>query len=168
MTTDSATPGRKLTGHLTLRVHAPDGAPIAVRSAQNMVVRGGAELVANRLVGRETAPINRLVLGFAREAADAEIGRLTPPDPALDPPIQADELAAAIAAEAFAIDATLDGLVRIAVAAPFEAARELPEVSEAGLFADDRLYNQVVFDPITLAPGQRVTFFWDIDIPFGD
>ena len=49
----------------------------------------------------------------------------------------------------------------------FQPTVELTGVTEAGLLAGDKLYNQVVFEPVTLRPGQDVTFFWEIDFPFG-
>ena len=51
--------------------------------------------------------------------------------------------------------------------APFKPTVDLTDVSEAGLLAGDVLYNQVVFEPVTLRPGQNVTFFWEINFPFG-
>ena len=138
--------------------------PGLCRTAENMVVRGGARLVAGRLIGEDIPPIDTLRLGFAREAGDPEIAALTPPDPPLD-----DELLSApVAPDSFAVTEDLDGLVRISVAAEFEPGESLSGVSEAGLFAGDRLYNHVLFEPVDLTAGQRVTFFWDIDIPFGD
>ena len=44
---------------------------------------------------------------------------------------------------------------------------DLDAVSEAGLLSDDTLYNQVVFEPITLKAGQEISLFWEIDFPYG-
>ena len=43
----------------------------------------------------------------------------------------------------------------------------LPDVTEAGLLAGEELYNQVVFEPVTMQASQNITFFWEIDFPFG-
>jgi hypothetical protein len=141
------------------------GAVRETRSADNIVVRAGARLVAGRMVGlADVEPINLIRLGFARESADPESTALTPPDP----PVDAAALESAVPTESFSLADDLDGVVRISVAAEFEPTVDLEGVTEAGLFAGDQLYNQVVFEPVTLREGQRVTFFWDIDIPFGD
>jgi len=157
--------GRRIRGHLRIVSRAAGGGDIELRSAHNLVVRGGARMVAALMVGEAGAePINRIRLGFARESADAESSTLTAADPVIDDAM----LESAIAPESFTVNDTLDGVVRIAIAAEFEPAIDLEEVSEAGLFAGARLYNQVVFEPVSLRQGQRVTFFWDIEIPFGD
>ena len=49
----------------------------------------------------------------------------------------------------------------------FKPTVELVDVTEAGLRAGEKLYNQVVFEPVTLRPGQDITLFWEIDFPFG-
>ncbi len=58
-------------------------------------------------------------------------------------------------------------MIKVIVNALFKPTVELKDVSEAGLLAGDVLYNQVVFEPVTLRPGQNVTFFWEINFPFG-
>ena len=58
-------------------------------------------------------------------------------------------------------------VVQVVVSSVFHPTVVLQDVTEAGLMAGDRLYNQVVFEPVTLRPGQDVTFFWEIDFPFG-
>lgn len=148
----------RITGHLRLVT------PTATREAGNLVTRGGGGIVARRLFGADTAPVNRLALGFARTSADPDATALTPPDTELP----ADALTTALPPEALTFVTDLDGIVRVSVAAEFTPDTDLEGVTEAGLFADDTLYNQVVFEPVTLRTGQRVTFFWDIDIPFGD
>jgi hypothetical protein len=57
--------------------------------------------------------------------------------------------------------------VQVLITSIFTPTVELVDVSEAGLMAADKLYNQVVFEPITLQTGQDITFFWEIDFPFG-
>ena len=154
---------RKIKGHLRLVAHS-DGRARAVREAHNLVVRGGGELVARRLFGSDVPPVNRVALGFARDSADPDATALTPPEAVIAP----EALSADLAPEALTFSTDQDGFVRVSIAAEFTPVADLENVTEAGLFSDDTLYNQVVFEPVTLRTGQRVTFFWDIDIPFGD
>ena len=67
----------------------------------------------------------------------------------------------------FIIASDQPGTIRVSVNALFKPTVELKDVSEAGLLAGEVLYNQVVFEPVTLRPGQDVTFFWEINFPFG-
>lgn len=154
----------KITGRLHLTVRRADGGIACERRARNLVVRGGAEAVARRVAGKEDAePINRIRVGFATEAADVEVTALTPPEGESDPAALETE----ITADQFSVDATQTGFVRLAIASVFTPTVDLKNVTEAGLFAGERLYNQVVFEPVTLLVGQDVTFFWEVDFPFG-
>jgi hypothetical protein len=146
---------------MRLQVRGPDGAVVAERRAANIVLRGGAELIANHVAGKATQPINRVGVGFATEVADATAVALTGRDGGAPPP------ATPIPETSFTIDATRPGVVAVSVASAYHPATELTDVSEAGLLADDALYNQVVFEPVTLRVGQDVTFFWEIEFPFG-
>jgi len=151
-------------GLLRLLIRHPDGRVMAFRHATNIVLRGGAELVALRFAGQSTTPINQIGVGFGREAAEAGATALTGP---ADPDIPAAALVSAIAPEAITVDAAGGPSVVVRVASVFRPTVDLPDVSEAGLLASGRLYNQVVFEPVTLRVGQDVTFFWEIDFPFG-
>jgi hypothetical protein len=148
---------------MRLTVHGADGGLLAQREARNQVMRNGAKLVAQLFTGKSSQPINRLQLGFATEEAALDKTALTPPDP----PLAIAALSSPIAADAFTIDATLSNFVRASVNAIFVPTVPLVNVSEAGLFAGDDLYNQVVFEPISLNPSQNITFFWEIQFPFG-
>lgn len=152
-------------GLLRLWVQDPDGRVVAARRATNIVLRGGAELVANRFSGKTAAPINQIGVGFGREAADPDATTLTGPPGGSTIPAAA--LVSAITEAAVTVDTVGDTSVVVRVASVFHPAAELPDISEAGLLADGRLYNQVVFEPVTLRTGQDVTFFWEIDFPFG-
>ena len=68
---------------------------------------------------------------------------------------------------AFTISNEQLGMVSVAVSALFTPTLDLVDVTEAALAAKDRLYNQVVFEPLHLRVGQSVTFFWQIEFPFG-
>ena len=151
-------------GRLTLTVR--DGAETEVRRARNLVLQGGAELVAGLFAGTDGVKgIDTIAVGFGQDGADVGATALTPPT---DPNIHASELRSPVQKGDFtvAIDKT-ERTVRVTVGTVFRPTVELTGITEAGLLAGDRLYNQVVFEPVTLRPGQDVTFFWEIDFPFG-
>ena len=102
-------------------------------------------------------------IAFARESATPETTALTPPAVAV--PVAA--LRTAVPRESFQIVADGPGAIKVSVNAIFHPTVELKDVSEAGLMAGTLLYNQVVFEPLTFHPGQDVTFFWEVDFPFG-
>src|SRR5574341_1361318 len=153
--------GMRPRGRVRLEVRGADGRVVAERRATNIVLRGGAELIAKLVAGTSSQPINQVGVGFATEVADAGATALTGKDGAAPPP------PSAIPAGGFTIDATRPGAVAVSVASTYHPATDLTDVSEAGLLADDDLYNQVVFEPVTLRVGQDVTFFWEIEFPFG-
>ncbi|WP_222721501.1 hypothetical protein, partial [Actinomadura sp. HBU206391] len=140
------------------------GAVVAERSAANAVLRGGAELVARRLTGLEAQPISSVGVGFGTEAADPGATALTPPP---DPAIPAAALSSAVRPEDVTVKPGGQDEIVVSLATVFHPTVELADVTEAGLFGGSRLYNQVVFEPVTLRPGQDVTFFWEIDFPYG-
>jgi len=148
-------------GRVRLEVREPGGRVVAERRAANIVLRGGAELIAKLFAGTAGGPVDRVGVGFAREVADAGITALTGLDGGDPPP------ATPIPADSFTIDATRPGTVAVSVASVYHPATDLADVSEAGLLAGDDLYNQVVFEPVALRVGQDVTFFWEIEFPFG-
>jgi hypothetical protein len=148
---------------LSLQVRV-DGRLLACRQAPNMVLQSGADLIAKLFAGApNTQPINTVQVGFAREAGAADLTALTPPDP----PVAKEALQSPVAAANFTITADQPGMIKVIVNALFKPTVELKDVSDAGLLAGDVLYNQVVFEPVTLRPGQNVTFFWEINFPFG-
>ena len=154
----------RLRGRLEMRVRDADGREVASRSASNMVLRNGAALIARLFTGQPgAAPINRLQLGFATEVGGTELRALTPPDPPVDPAA----LRSVINPADFQVDLTGPDSVKVSVSALFTPAIELRDVTEAGLLAGDELYNQVVFEPLTLLAGQNITFFWQVVFPFG-
>lgn len=151
-------------GRMVMRVRAPDGALVAERCADNIVLRGGALLIARLFSGAPGgAAVDRIGIGFALNPGDAELGALTPPEAEIDP----EALRTALPPESFTIITDQDGAIEVHIAAVFKPTRKFENVSEAGLFAGDTLYNQVIFEPVTLVAGQDVTFFWQIDFPFG-
>src|SRR5262245_39456630 len=150
-------------GKLRLSIHA-SGRLLARRRARNMVLRSGAGLIARLFTGAaNSAPVNHIRVGFAREAGSVDLAALTPPDP----PVAIEALQSPISPQDFTVVADQPGAIKVVVNALFKPTVELDDVSEAGLMAGDVLYNQVVFEPVTLRPGQDVTFFWEIDFPFG-
>lgn len=154
-----------LRGRLRLAVRSPDGALVTERRARNMVLRGGAGTVARRLAGlAEIAPLDAVGVGFAMEPAGTQLTALTPP-PGGD--VDPAAMRTALTPDTFTIDEAQPRIVQLRVIAPFRPTVELKDVTEAGLLAGETLYNQVIFEPVTLTPGQDVTFFWQIDFPYG-
>jgi hypothetical protein len=153
-------------GRLQLVVRDADGAILAERRARNLVLQAGAEIVASLFAGADGArPVDNVMVGFGVDGADVGATTLTPP---ADDSIHESELRSPVMKDDFAVVTDPDSrTVRVSVATIFHPTVELADVTEAGLLAGDRLYNQVVFEPVTLRPGQDVTFFWEIDFPFG-
>jgi hypothetical protein len=152
-------------GRLHLRVRDGDGNLVAERSTRNIVLRQGAAVIANLFATQAGAVgINTLQVGFGQEAATAEATTLVPP---ADNTIPAQALVSAVAPTDFSIVTDKPDAIQVLVSTVFRPTVELTDVTEAGLLAGDKLYNQVVFEPVTLRPGQDVTFFWEIDFPFG-
>ena len=157
---------KAMTARGRMRLVVRDGGRIvAERRAGNIVLRQGAAIVAGLFAGSAgSKPIDAVKVGFGREASDAEATALTPPAEAISPAA----LVSPIAASDFTISLGQPNFVHVAVSAVFKPKVELKDVTEAGLMAGDRLYNQVVFEPVTLSPGRDITFFWEIDFPFGN
>ena len=153
-------------GRMVMTVRAPDGTALAERRAGNIVLRGGAVLIARLFSGAAGAmPIDAVGIGFADMPGDAELTALKPPPAA--PAIPPAALRTPLTPDSVTIATDQAGAVQVRVAAVFKPALELKNVTEAGLLAGDTLYNQVIFEPVTLTAGQDVTFFWQIDFPFG-
>jgi hypothetical protein len=131
----------RLRGRMRLVAQPHGGGPALRRSASNIVLRGGAELVARRFAGADAAAIDRIGVGFGQTAADVGATALTPP---ADAAITPDALLSPVAPGDFQIATDRPDVVQVTLASVFHPTVELPDVSEAGLFADDRLYNQVV------------------------
>ena len=148
-------------GRLRLVVHSPDGAE---RRASNIVLRQGAAIVAKLFAGDAAAQrIDTIQVGFGTDVADADATALTPPPAG----IALAAVRGPIAPADFTVKTDGEAFVQVGVAATFTPTVELPAVTEAGLLAGTQLYNQVVFEPVTLRVGQDVTFFWEIEFPFG-
>jgi hypothetical protein len=131
-----------------------------VRGASNSVLVGGADLVAKLFAGQVATPIDRISVGFGTDPLGPAGTALRPgsADPAT--------LSGPVAAGDFSIAAG-DDAVRVSITSTFTPSVALDGVTEAGLGAGDVLYNHVLFDPVLLEAGQAVSFFWDIDFPFG-
>ena len=149
-------------GRMRLVVRAVDGEVVAERRAPNIVLRQGAAIVASLFAGAAgSQPISEVQVGFGREELDVVASALNPGGVALE------RLRGSITAEQFKINAERPDMVQVAIASVFNPTVQLDNVTEAGLLAGGKLYNQVVFEPVTLRVGQEVTFFWEIDFPFG-
>ena len=160
----------RLKGRMRLEVRSRSGAIIAERRAGNIVLRNGAALVAKLFSGAAgVSAINTLQVGFGTEQATADATALAPPPTPPPPgtPIPPDALKSPVAPANFQIVTDNPNFVQVNITAVFHPTVDLDNVSEAGLLADDQLYNQVVFEPVPLRVGQDVTFFWEVDFPFG-
>lgn len=152
-------------GRLHLKITDPGGALISERRARNIVLRQGAEIIAALFSGAaEASPISLVQVGFATEGATVETTALTLPE---DASIPGTALVSPVAPGDFSVVSDRPGMVQVLIASVFKPTVELKDVTEAGLLANGKLYNQVVFEPVTLRPGQDITFFWEIDFPFG-
>ncbi len=152
-------------GRLHLTIRDPGGELVSERRVRNIVLRQGADIIARLFSGADdAAAIDQVKVGFAREGATVETTSLTAPE---DTSISAAALVSPVAADDFSVVTDRPGAVQVLIASVFKPTVELKEVTEAGLLAGGKLYNQVVFEPVTLRPGQDVTFFWEIDFPFG-
>lgn len=152
-------------GRLHLSVRDGNGVLIAERRTRNIVLRQGAAIVAGLFAGQADAgAINNVQVGFAKEGATADTMALVPPD---DAGIPAAALSSTIAPADFTLVTDQANGVQVLVSSVFKPTLELVDVTEAGLRAGEKLYNQVVFEPVTLRPGQDITLFWEIDFLFG-
>ena len=152
-------------GRLVLLVRE-GGVTVVRREGTNMVLRAGATLIAQLFAGAGGAKaVDTLGLGFATELGGTEATALTPPPASANIPPAA--LRTALAANTFQLVTDQAGLVQVKIAAAFAPTQELADVTEAGLLSGTTLYNQVIFEPVALHVGQSVTFFWQIDFPFG-
>ena len=152
-------------GTADIIVRSVDGYLVTSRHARNIVLRSGAELIAQRFAGVDAVgPIDRVRIGFGTEVATSEVTALTAP---ADSAIPAAALETALTPAAFTIASNRPGIIAVSVNAVFLPTVDLTDVTEAALASGTRLYNQVVFEPLQLRIGQNVTFFWQIDFPFG-
>lgn len=158
---------RALRGRVQVVVRDHPGGPVRARlAASNIVLRQGAELVARLFAGADGGlAVDAVGVGFGTEGAQVTATALVPP-PA-EAGIAPAALRSPLTAADFSFDAAGDGLVRVFIGSTFSPTVDLIDVTEAGLLAGPSLYNQVVFDPVDLRVGQDVTFFWEIDFPFG-
>jgi len=161
----TATRTSHIRGRLSLVVRR-NGMIAARRVASNMVLRGGAALIARLYSGAGGAkPIDTIGVGFGTAPGGADMTALTPPDARAAIPAAA--LLTAIPAASFTVVTDQADAVQVKIAALFHPTQDLIGVTEAGLSAGDTLYNQVIFEAVNLRVGQDVTFFWQIDFPFG-
>jgi hypothetical protein len=159
---------------MELTLTAADGAIVAVRRADNSVMRGGAELVARLFTGTG-APITHMGVGTSdAEETDAfaTTALANAAEGGADPLAGGTE--APIPAEAFTI--TTDEtrrVVLVRVRATLPPAAAVGTVREAGLLsrregADPVLYNRVTFAPIPKGSDHELSLFWEVTFPYGD
>lgn len=153
---------RGLCGRVRLEIRV-GGERIAERRAENLVLRQGAEAIARLMANFDGAqPVNRMQVGVGREGGDASLTALTAPDG-----VAPETLRSPVEVTDFELKTDGPTFIQLSVAAVFRPSQDLEGISEAGLLAGDVLYNQVVFEPVDLRADQDITFFWDLEIPFG-
>lgn len=153
---------RGLRGRVRLEIRA-DGERVTERYAENLVLRQGAEAIARLMANFEGAePVNQMQVGVGREGGDASLTALTAPDG-----VAPEALRSPVEVTDFELRTDGPTFIQLSVAAVFRPSQDLEGISEAGLLAGDVLYNQVVFEPVDLRADQDITFFWDLEIPFG-
>jgi len=158
-------------GRLTLTIRDAEGSIVAERHAQNRVLRGGAQLIAGLFAGKvTTGGINRVRFGFGTDPLPPDAIDVRPrfviPEPPLLPFMVLNPEMALTWNDHFTIDDGPESVI-VHVRAPLTPADSVEKVSEAGLFAGNVLYNHVLFEPVDMTVGQTITFFWEIEFPFG-
>jgi len=111
-------------------VRTPGGLVVERRRATNIVLRGGAELIAQRFAGVAAAgPIDRVKIGFGTDVATSDVTKLTPPAAV---GIPASALETALDPSAFTISNEQLGMVSVAVSALFTPALDGPNPARSG------------------------------------
>jgi hypothetical protein len=144
-------------GRLTLTIRNAGGELVAERRTTNRVLQSGAKVIAALFTGVRKSGIDNVRFGFGIEplALDAK------------GPFFVNSPVMALAADNFTVESGPD-VVTVHVRVPFKPEANIAKVSEAGLFAGDDLYNHVLFEPVDMTSGQAITFFWEIEFPFGN
>jgi hypothetical protein len=161
-------------GRMELTLTAADGTTVAVRQADNSVMRGGADLVARLFTGTG-APITHMGVGTSDTAETdgfATTALANEGEAGAEPLTGGTE--APIPTEAFTI--TTDEtrrVVLVRVRATLPPAAAVGTVREAGLLsrsegAEPVLYNRVTFAPIAKGSDHELTLFWEVTFPYGD
>lgn len=149
--------------HLRLELISPSGRTIAVREADNAVLRSGADLIA-RLFSRQGTGITHMAVGTS-DAPEGEAFGTTSLEGAVEVPIPPD---------AFQIDPPdpVKRVVRVRVRATVPATDAVGTLREAALASRDgdtiTLYNRVTFAPLEKTNDHELTLFWEVGFPFGD
>src|SRR6267378_966617 len=113
-------------GRLTLTVRSAAGEVVASRRGSNIVLRKGAGIIARLFTGAPgSKPINQIQVGFATEAATAELTALTPPESA----IAAAALRSDLTPDSFQIATDKPGNIQVSVTAVFKPIVNLERVS---------------------------------------
>lgn len=160
-------------GRLLLTIHDADGTLVAERRTKNRVLQGGAKLIAELFSSKRKTSIDKVRFGFGTDPLPPEgtelrkrfvdTGRFVGMFMDLSGPLPEQ----ALAEEDFSEPEIGPNAVTVRIRVRFKPAGDIPDVSEAGLYAGEELYNHVLFEPIDMAAGQDVTFFWKIDFPYG-
>ena len=144
-------------GRLTLTIHNAAGELVAERRTTNRVLESGAKVIASLFTGERKSGIDKVRFGFGTEPLPLHAKK----------PFFANGPEMVLGTGNFRVEPGPD-VVTVHVRVPFKPQANIAKVSEAGLFAGDDLYNHVLFEPIDMTAGQEITFFWEIDFPFGN
>lgn len=138
------------------------------RRATNTVMRSGAQLLADLFAGTGS-PITHMAVGTSDSAPDdVERSELANDATGDDPPLEG-ETRAAIAADAFSAEVIPERrVVQVRVRGTLPADAAIGRIREAGLVANDALYNRVIFAPIDKQDDHELTLFWEVEFPFGE
>jgi hypothetical protein len=149
--------------HLCLELRSKMGQLVAVREADNAVLRSGAELLG-RLFSRQGAGITHMAVGTSDAPETSDFTTTTLSEP----------FEVAIPAEAFHVDAPdpVKRVVRVRLLATVPAADAVGTIREAALVSrqgdNARLYNRVVFTAIEKTADHELTLIWEVGFPYGD
>jgi hypothetical protein len=166
-----------------LAVRDPGGALIAERRASNVVLRGGAELVAALFSGSAATPVNGVAVGVdpTPSSPPYEATRLTTTaadgTPVLQQaasPIDPAGVRAEVLADQLKVRVSLRSVIGPNRAVSPDPEVRMVQIAEAalGVLAPDgdslsTVYNRVVFEPVPKNRDQEMALYWEIDFPYG-
>ena len=144
-------------GRLTLTIFNAGGELVAERRTTNRVLQSGANVLATLFTGVRKSGIDSVRFGFGTQPLELNAKE----------PFFATGAEMALSAGNFTVETGPDAIT-VHVRVPFKPDANIAKVSEAGLFAGKDLYNHVLFEPVDMTAGQVITFFWEIEFPFGN
>jgi len=167
-----------------LELRNDDGEIVAVRRANNSVMKSGAELLANLFTGKASKGITHMGVGisgepeegtFVREALttagdspDALTGGSETPIVPADFTVKADAERRVIVVQVHATLPKSAGVGTLREAALLSQETVPPPDDPDGVAIVNKLYNRVTFAPIKKQDDHELTMFWEVTFPYGD